>query len=93
MFADILPFMGPFHIQMSFINAIYKRFKCSGISDVLVALRVKHSNRGMRCLRLFYDALVHHALGKRLEGSTVSEEIEASLSNLRYSVDQQEPKN
>ena len=102
MFADILPFMGPFHIKMSFINAIYKRFKGSGISDVLVvagvvadgsvdqALRGKHFNRGVHCLRLFYEALVHHALDKRLEASTLSEEIQASLSKLRHPVDQQE---
>lgn len=102
MFADILPFMGPFHIHMSFINAIYKRFKGSGISDVLVAagvvadgsvdqaLRGKHFNRGVRCLRLFYEALVYSALDKRLEGYILSEEIQASLSKLRCSVDQQE---
>ncbi|XP_071094997.1 protein crumbs-like [Haliotis cracherodii] len=36
-FSIILPFIAPFHIQMSFICAIYKRFKGSGISDVLVA--------------------------------------------------------
>ena len=34
-FNKILPLMGPFHIQMSFINAIYKRFKGSGIVDIL----------------------------------------------------------
>ena len=34
LFSDIVPFIGPFHIQMSFINAIYKRFKGSDISDV-----------------------------------------------------------
>ena len=37
LFAHILPFMGAFHVQMSFVSAIYKRFKGSGISDVLVA--------------------------------------------------------
>jgi len=40
LFSKILPFMEPFHIQMSFIYTIYKRFKGSGISDVLVAARV-----------------------------------------------------
>jgi len=39
-FNRIVPFMGPFHIQMLFIYAIYKRFKGSGISDVLVAAGV-----------------------------------------------------
>ena len=40
LFHKILPFMGPFHIQMSFIYAIYKRFNGSDISDVLVAAGV-----------------------------------------------------
>jgi len=31
LFSKILPFMGPFHIQMSFIYTIYKRFKGSGM--------------------------------------------------------------
>ena len=102
LFSDILPFMGPFHIQMSFINAIYKRFKGSGISDVLVAagvvadgsvdqaLRGKHFNRGVRCLRLFYETLVHHAVDRRLEGCPLSEEIKTSLTKLRWSIDMQE---
>ena len=94
-FSKILPFMGPFHIQMSFIYAIYKRFKGSGISDVLVAagviaggsvdqaLRGKHFKRGVRCLSLFYETLVHHALNKRLEGTTLSDEVKASIAQLR----------
>ena len=36
-YAKLLPFMGPFHIQMSFIYCMYKRFQGSGIEDVLVA--------------------------------------------------------
>ena len=40
LFSKILPFRGPFHIQMSFIYAIYKRFMGTGISDVLVAAGV-----------------------------------------------------
>jgi len=64
---------------------IYKWFKGSGISDVLVAagvisdgsvdqaLRGKHFKLGSRCLRLFYETLIRHALNKRLEGSPLSE--------------------
>ena len=87
---------------MSFIYAIYKRFKGSGISDVLVAagviadgsvdqaLRGKHFKRGVRCLRLFYETLVHHAIDKRLEGSPLSEEVKAFLAKLRLSINAQE---
>ena len=39
-FSKFLPFMAAFHIQMSFIYTIYKRFKGSGISDELVAAGV-----------------------------------------------------
>ena len=102
LFAHILPFMGAFHVQMSFVSAICKRFKGSGISDVLVAagviadgsvdqaLRGKHFKRGVRCLRLFYETLVHHALNKRLEGSQLSEKIKVCLSKLCSSDDTQE---
>ena len=94
-FLKLIPFVGPFHVQMSFIYSIYKRFKGSGIADVLVAagviadgsvdqaLRGNHFKRGVRCLRLFYEILVHHALSKRLEGSSLSQEVKASLQTLR----------
>ena len=102
LFSKILPFMGPFHIQMSFIYAIYKRFKGSGISDVLVAagviadgsvdqaLRGKHFKRGVRGLRLFYETLMYRVLDKRLEGIPLSEEVKGSLAKLRVQNDLQE---
>eukprot|EP00794_Sanderia_malayensis_P017851 gene17851-19634_t len=66
----IVPFLGPFHTQCSFMSAINKRFKGSGLSDVLVAagavaegsvdraLGGKHYKQGIRCLRLMYEALI-----------------------------------
>ena len=87
---------------MSFIYTIYKRFKGSGISEVLVAtgvisdgsvdqaLRGKHFKRGVRCLRLFYETLIHHALDKRLEGSSLSEEVKVSLLSWDNQTDAQE---
>ena len=59
-YEKLIPFMGPFHVQMSFIYIIYKRFKWSGIANVLVAagvisdgsvdqaMRGKHFKRGVR---------------------------------------------
>ena len=35
-FAHILPIIGSFHIEMSFMSAIYKRLKKSNIADLLV---------------------------------------------------------
>lgn len=65
------------------------------MSDVLVAagviadgsvdqaLRGKHFSRGVRCLRVFYETLIHTALCRRLRGSPLSEEIQSSLRKLR----------
>ena len=72
---------------MSFIYVIYKSFKESGISDVLVAvgvitdgsvdqaLRGKPFKRGMRCLKLFYQTLMHHALEKCLDIKILGEDV------------------
>ena len=101
-FSKHVPFIGAFHVQMSYIYAIYKRFKGSGISDLLVAagviadgsvdhaLRGKHFNRGLRCLRLFYETLLHAALCRKLQGSSLSKNIKSSLQKLRDSSDAQE---
>ena len=40
MFEDIIPTLGAFHYQMSYIYAIYKRFKGSGLADTLVSAGV-----------------------------------------------------
>ena len=98
----LIPFIGALYVQMSFIYAIYKRFKGYGISDLLVAagviadgsvdqaLRGKHFNRGLRCLRLFYETLIHMALCKRLQESSLSGNIKYLLQTLRDSTDAQE---
>ena len=39
-FEKIIPILGPFHQQLSFIYCICKRFRGSGISDVLVSAGV-----------------------------------------------------
>ena len=80
---------------MSFIYVIYKRFKRLGISNVLVAagviadgsvdqaLKEKHFKCRIRCLQLFYETLLQHALDKHLDGAPLSHEIKASLAILR----------
>ena len=69
-FCDIVPFLGPFHTQCAMMSAIYKRYKGSELGEVLVAggvvaegsvdhaLKGKHYKRGLRCLRLMYEALL-----------------------------------
>ena len=98
LFQLIIPFMGPFHIHMSFMSTIYKRFKGSGLSDVLVAagviaggsadqaLKGKHYKRGVRCLKLFYESLLHLALCKQLKDSPLSREVKESLAQLRHQI-------
>ena len=65
-----MPFLGPFHTQCVMMSAIYTRYKGSDYGEVLVAggviaegsvdraLQGKHHKRGLRCLRLMYEALV-----------------------------------
>ena len=72
----ILPFLGPFHVQCSFVSAINKRFKDSGLADILVAAGVivrgsvtrallgKHYKTGVRCLWLMYEMLMRRAIQK-----------------------------
>ena len=74
LFNRILPFLGPFHIQCSFMSAINKRFNGSGLSDLLVgaeviaegsvdnALKGKHYKRGVRCFRLMYEVFVRRII-------------------------------
>ena len=66
-FFKILPWLGQFHLEMSMMNAIYKRYCGSGIDELLViadavaagsveqALKGKHYRRGLRCLRAWYE--------------------------------------
>ena len=68
-YKKVLPIMGSFHVHNAFIATIYRRFKGSGIfelvhaSDLLEegstdqALRGAHHNRGMRCCMLFIRSI------------------------------------
>ena len=78
-FEKLLPVLGPFHTQCSFITAINKRFSGSGLSDLIVsadivaeksidqALMGKHYRRAIRALQLTYEALQRRLIqaGKR----------------------------
>ncbi|MES9879868.1 MAG: hypothetical protein ABW185_03205, partial [Sedimenticola sp.] len=78
LFNEIIPILGAFHQQMSYIYAIYKRFKGSGMADTLVtsgvvvegsvehALRGKHYRRGVRCIMLWREVLIHTRLREAL---------------------------
>ena len=99
-FKEIIPIFGPFHQQCSFIYAIYKRFRGSGISDVLVsagvivegsvdqALRGKHYRRGVRCIMLMREVLIHSRIKELLSTHDFSETTENHLITLRSALNE-----
>ena len=100
MFENIIPIIGAFHQQMSYIYAIYKRFKGSGMADTLVAagvvvegsvdqaLRGKHYRRGVRCILLWREALIQKRLAKILEHEDLPESILENLDVLRNALNE-----
>ncbi|KAJ3585747.1 hypothetical protein NHX12_014466 [Muraenolepis orangiensis] len=93
-YRDIVPFLGPFHTQCVMMSAIYKRYKGSELGDVLVAggviaegsvdraLKGKHYKRGLRCLRLMYEALLSQLVKGRLVPN-LADETRENLEILR----------
>lgn len=95
LFKNITPIIGAFHQQMSYMHAIYKRFKGSGMADTLVsagvvmdgsvdqALQGKHYRRGVRCIMAWREALIHLRLRDILEHEELSENVKEKLDILR----------
>ncbi|KAK1879203.1 U3 small nucleolar RNA-associated protein 10 [Dissostichus eleginoides] len=93
-FSAIVPFLGPFHTQCVMMSAIYKRYKGSELGEVLVAagviadgsvdraLKGKHYKRGLRCLRLMYEALMCQLMKENL-GPDLADETRENLDILR----------
>ena len=93
-YQNIVHFLGPFQTQCVMMNAIYKRYKNSGLEDLLVAtgvvaegsvdhaLRGKHYKRGLRCLNLMYEALMSQILQEKL-APHLSYDIKEKLKILR----------
>ena len=102
-YCDIVPFLGLFHTQCVMMSAIYKRYKGSELGEVLVAggviaegsvdhaLRGKHYKRGLRCLRLVYEALMSQLVKGRLTPDLANETKE-NLQILRNTSLSQEPR-
>ena len=74
-FRDIVAFLGPFHTQCAMMYKCYKR---SELEELLVAggvvaegsvdhaLKGKHYKRGLRCLKLMYEAVTSQLVKVRL---------------------------
>ena len=79
-FENIVPVLGPLHQQLLFIYCIYKRFCGSGIADAFVSAGVtapgsvdhgvagKHYQRGVRCIMLMREALIHSRITEFFSG-------------------------
>ena len=92
-YSAIIPFLGPFHTQCVMMTAIYKRYEGSELEEVLVqagviaagsvkqALKGKHFKRGLRCLRLVYEALMSKILKEHTQN--LGEETNRLLEILR----------
>ena len=77
-YRDIVPLLGPFHTECVMMSAIYTRYNGSELGEVLVAggviaegsvdraLQGKHYKRGLRCLRLMYEALISQLVKKNV---------------------------
>ena len=97
-FKDIIPILGSFHQQCSFIYSIYKRFQGSGISDILVsagvivegsveqALRGKHYRRGVGCIMLMREALIQSRIKDKLAVKQLSILMKHHLDTLRQTL-------
>ena len=96
LFEKIIPFLGPFHAQCSFITSISKRFSGSGLSELIVssdmiadksvdaALRGKHYKRIVRTLQLTYEALQRRIIKIGIEnGCSLPPGAEEQLNILR----------
>ena len=94
-FKNIIPVLGPFHTQCSFITVINKRFAGSGITKLIVsadiiadksvdqAFRGKHYRRIVRALQLVYEALQRNIRNGMREGLTLSEDVLELLDKVR----------
>ena len=94
-FEKILPIIGAFHAQCSFIAAINKRFGGSELSDILSAsgviaeksveqaLKGKHYSRACRALQLVYETLQRKIFSKGFdEGILLPEELKDKISSI-----------
>jgi hypothetical protein len=71
--------MGMFHMIMTYMHILQKRFAAAGLRDALIqsaviaegsvdsALRGKSYNRGVRMYKLFYEVLLRLMIGKLID--------------------------
>lgn len=102
-FKKIIPFLGPFHQQCSFMACILKRFAGSGLEDILVAagviadgsvekaLKGKHYRRGVRLFGQMYESLMRTIVKRAQQnGIYVPSELFTKVKMLRESTEPRE---
>ena len=92
-FTNIIPIIGTIHQQMSFFYALHKRFKCSGLDDVVVTagivvqgsvdhvLRNRHYWCGVCWIFLWREILIQKCLSQILQ----YEDLPAAVQQSRHS--------
>ena len=93
--SKILPWLGHFYLEMSMMNAIYKRYHGSALEELLViadavaagsvdqVLKGKHYRRGLHSLRPWYECLLFQLLKNKSVHLPydVQEKLSASMRN------------
>ena len=92
-FSKLVPWLVQFHLEMSMMNAIYKRYKGSELEEVLVAagaiaegsaqrsLKGKHYRRDLRCMRAWCECFFHQLFSSSI--SELSSDLKQHLEMLR----------
>ncbi|KAI9520047.1 hypothetical protein NQZ68_021766 [Dissostichus eleginoides] len=79
MYKDLIPILGAFHQQMSYIYVIYKRFKGSGMADTLVTAGHR---RGVRIHEELSENIEENLNTLRNALTDTREALQAAHSNL-----------
>ena len=94
-YSKLIPVLGGFHTQNAFMSTIYKRFKGSGIEDLVIAadlieagsveqaLRGKHHNCGIRIYKLVHEALVRVLISSNAELKPVPPQVSSLVEKIR----------
>ncbi len=89
-------------IHLYYVQDVKGVYPLRCVGDVLVAAGVitdrsedqalcrKYFKHAVHCLWLVYDTVVYHAIDKGLEGSRLSEEVEACLAKFQHPINAQE---
>ena len=91
-FDKVIPVRGSFHLEMAFMNTIYKRFDGSGLSDMIVAAGIVeqgsvekalsggHYKRCMRIHKLVYECFARRLFERYSSEDNISHLLDLIIS-------------